>query len=302
MTSIHYARTPIQDEPRQSAGEDTVTEDAHGAAQAESTANTQLADRYRAVMANVAAAAARSGRRPQDIITVAVTKYAEQDDIRALIDLGHRDFGENKVQQLAQRHAMGEEYLARLGVLSETREQTPALFAGSPAQPIRWHMIGHMQRNKVKKAAPCVRLFHSVDSLRLAEELQTYAVKKDVVIDVLVQVNISEEEQKFGCPMPATRAVCEQIDTMVHVRVRGLMGMAPLVETPEEARPYFRRLRELFEDVRKTGVSDGAFNLLSMGMSGDYEIAIEEGANIVRVGSAIFGPRAHAEAETGEDE
>lgn len=279
-----------------------VTDSADTAPTRSATDGT-LAERYRSVMGRVAAAARKSGRRPQDIITVAVTKYADPDDIRALIDLGHRDMGENKVQQLTQRHAMGEEYLARLKVLNATRAregQDPV--GGDLDVPLRWHMIGHLQRNKVKKALPCVRLIHSVDSMRLVEELQSYSVKKDVITDVLVQVNISDEEQKYGCPLPAARAVCEQIDTMIHVRVRGLMGMAPLVEDPEEARPYFGRLRELFHDIGKLKLSEGRFNLLSMGMSGDFEVAIEEGANVVRVGSAIFGERTASDEEPeGED-
>ena len=150
-------------------------------------------------------------------------------------------------------------------------------------------MIGHLQRNKARKIADLVRLVHSVDSLRLAEELQTIANKIDREIEVLVQVNVSGEESKFGVPIPAAGAIAEQIDTMINVKVRGLMTMAPLSKTPEESRKYFERCRELFEDLQTQGVGEGHFNLLSMGMSNDYEVAIEEGANLVRVGTAIFG-------------
>ena len=269
-----------------------------------------LAERYGEVRGRVAAAAARSGRTPEDIFLVAVSKTADPEDIRALIDMGHVDFGENRVMQMVQRAAMFEEYAARARTYAKRslRESILTLDAarsgrtGESAPALRWHLIGHLQRNKARKAIEVARLIHSVDSLRLAEELQTLALKRDSVVEVLVQVNCSNEPQKYGCPVPAAAALCEQIDTMVHVRVRGLMTMAALGETPEQARPAFARCRELFEEIRKTGISEGRFNLLSMGMSGDYEVAIEEGANIVRVGSAIFGAPAGPELEDEDDE
>lgn len=251
-----------------------------------------LSDRYAESCGRVADAAARSGRTLQDVIIVAVSKYAEPDQIKALVDLGHRDFGENQVQQLIQRQAILAEYIERLKVLDATRRSLPGdslLPKGGAAPGIRWHMIGHLQRNKARKVAELVRLIHSVDSLRLAEELQQIALKRDVPIEVLVQVNCSGEESKFGCPVPAALPLAEQIDTMVNVRVRGLMTMAPLVSDPEEARPVFARARELFEEFQRAGVGEGHCNLLSMGMSNDFEVAIEEGANVVRIGSAIFG-------------
>lgn len=249
-----------------------------------------LKARYDEVIGRVGDAARRSGRRDTDVMLVAVTKYAEQDQIRELIAHGQRDFGENKVQSLIQRAAMVEEYLARHRVLTNTKESSVIGTAGADMpDAVRWHMIGHLQRNKARKAAECSRLIHTVDSLRLAEELQAIGLKRDEPIDVLVQVNCSQEPQKYGCAPPATLHLVEQIDTMVFVRARGLMTMAPLVDNPEEARPTFGRCRELFEDISKAGVCDNSFNILSMGMSGDYEAAIEEGANLVRVGSAIFG-------------
>ena len=268
-----------------------------------------LAERYGEVRERVAAAAARSGRSPEDVFVVAVSKTADPEDIRALIDMGHVDFGENRVMQMVQRAAMFEEYAARARTYSKrtARESILALDAArsgkTPAASptLRWHLIGHLQRNKARKAIEVARLVHSVDSLRLAEELQILALKRDINVDVLVQVNCSLEPQKYGCPVPAAGALCEQIDTMVNVRVRGLMTMAAVTDTPEQARPVFARCRELFEEIRKTGVSDGAFNLLSMGMSGDYEVAIEEGANIVRVGSAIFGAPSQPELEDEDD-
>lgn len=236
--------------------------------------DSNLAERYESVKQRVAEAAERSGRSPESVYLVAVTKYAEPEDIWELIRLGHRDFGESRVPQLVQRAALLNERLERQG--------------HDASDPVRWHMIGHLQKNKARKVAELSRLIHSVDSLRLAEELQQIAGRFEEDIDVLVQVNILGEDSKFGCPLPATQALCEQIDSMIGVRVRGLMTMAPH-DDPENARSVFRRCRELYEEIVKTGVSDGAFNILSMGMSGDYEIAIEEGSNIVRVGSAIFG-------------
>jgi pyridoxal phosphate enzyme (YggS family) len=277
-----------------------------------------LDERYAKVRERIAEAAARSGRRADDIILVAVTKYAEPEQIRRLIELGHRDFGENKVQQLVQHASMVEEHLTRLRVLPQTLGRVASSIAGRTLlelekaakpvvgaggrEPVRWHMIGHLQRNKARKACDLVRLIHSVDSLRLAEELQTIALRREHPIDILLEVNCSGESTKFGCPVPAAGPLAEQIDTMMNVRVRGLMTMAPYSDNPEDARPVFERCRELFDDIRKTGVSDGAFNLLSMGMSGDYTVAIEEGANIVRVGTSIFGEPASRDETGDEDE
>lgn len=271
-----------------------------------------LRERYQLVQDSIAKAAARSGRKASDILLVAVTKHAAPEQIREMIDLGHRDFGENRVQVLMQHAALAEEYQARLRITPSARKQhntrgeallfpepTPAT---TPADvPVRWHMIGHLQRNKARKAMEYVRLVHSVDSLRLAEELQTIGLKRDQVIEVLIQVNIAGEEQKSGIPGPAVLPLCEQIDTMVHVRVRGLMTMAPYSDKPEDSRGVFARCRELFDDVQKAGVGEGRFNILSMGMSGDYQVAIEEGANVVRVGTSLFGS-GPANAEENDDE
>jgi len=152
-------------------------------------------------------------------------------------------------------------------------------------------MIGHLQRNKVKQVVPLVSLVHSVDSLRLAEELHNYASRHDLTIDILMQVNTAGESQKFGVAAPAAIHLAEQIDTMMHLRLRGLMCMAPYSDNPEDSRPCFSRTREIFEDIAKSGYVDNAFNVLSMGMSGDFEVAIEEGANVIRIGSALYGPK-----------
>jgi pyridoxal phosphate enzyme (YggS family) len=285
------------------------------------TATPQIADtlpdslqaRYQAVRERIAAAAAKAGRR-DEIVLVAVTKFADPEKIRQLIDLGHRDFGENKVQQLLQRTAVIEEYAKRLKVLSSTTRKAsqPTLFGPAPGathvsaasnlDQVRWHMIGHLQRNKVRKIIDLVRLIHSVDSLRLAEEVQHAALRKDQVSEVLLEVNVSGEESKFGIPVPAAMPLAEQIETMANVRVRGIMTMAPIVNNPDEARVYFARARELFEEMRLAGFGEGRFNILSMGMSGDYEAAILEGANVVRVGSAIFGEPKNPPADSEESD
>lgn len=269
-----------------------------------------LEARYQLVCSKIADAAKKAGRRPGDILLTAVTKYAEPEQIRELLQLGHRDFGENRVQVLVQHAAIVDEYMARQRLFPSARKSPfdadAPLFSsnapelkpthatdkptpGTAASPVRWHMIGHLQRNKAKKVTDFVRLIHSVDSLRLAEELQTIAVKKDQVIECLLQVNCSNEESKFGCPIPAAIPLAEQIAEMVNIRLRGLMTMAPEVDNPEEARPCFSRCRDLFEEMAKLKLTEGPFNILSMGMSNDYEVAISEGANIVRVGTAIFG-------------
>jgi pyridoxal phosphate enzyme (YggS family) len=170
--------------------------------------------------------------------------------------------------------------------------------ATAASRGVRWHMIGHVQRNKSRKIIDFVRLVHSVDSLRLAEELQAVAVRREMVVEVLIQVNCSGEDGKFGCPLPAVPALAEQIETMMNLKVRGLMTMAPYSTKPDDARMVFSRCRDLYEEMRTDGFGEGRFNLLSMGMSGDYEVAIEEGSNIVRVGSAIFGePPAGADVD-----
>ena len=267
-------------------------------------AEATLDQRFTEVRQRADDALAKSGRGGAPLYLVAVTKYAEPDDIRHLIELGHRDFGESRVQQLVQRASVIQEWFDRIKMLPETVSTSDRIEVAKACgldtsgktvdvdQPVRWHMIGHLQRNKARKVAEFCRLVHSVDSLRLIEELQTWAHRRDEVVDVLIQVNIAAEEQKYGCPISAIAALGEQIDSMVHVRVRGLMTMAPNTDDEREVRLTFSRCRELYEDLKHEGIGEGHFNLLSMGMSGDYEIAIEEGANIVRVGSAIFGERA----------
>lgn len=272
-----------------------------------------LKDRYAQVQERIASAAAKSGRKADQIMLVAVTKTAEPDQIRELIQMGHQDFAENRVQQLLQKAAIIDEWMARHKTMTNVpwargaaeqmlgTQGTPGAQAAT-LNPVRWHMIGHLQRNKAKKVIETCRLIHSVDTLRLAEEVQQVAVKRDRPVDVLLQVNCSNEAQKYGCAIAAAFHLAEQLETMLNVRLRGMMTMAAQSEKAEDARGTFERCRELFEEIRDSGTVSPHFNILSMGMSSDFEIAIQEGANMVRVGSAIFGSGAPAGHEAPEEE
>jgi len=222
----------------------------------------------------IADACRRAGRPPEDVSIVAVTKTVDLETIKALIDAGLTDLGENRVQQLTARAAEVDAYLQR------RRNALPA--------PVRWHMIGHLQRNKVKRVLDCSNVIHSVDSLRLAEEINARAERLGRVVDVLLQVNCSQEQQKHGVAVGASTHLGEMICTLEHVRLVGLMTMAHLTDEPEETRPTFTRLRELFEEMRNNRIGGDAFRHLSIGMSQDYAVAVEEGATILRIGTALF--------------
>jgi len=255
-----------------------------------------LRERYDDVCARVAHAAAKSGRRASDVMLVAVTKNASIDEIRELVSYGHVDLGENRVQQMVQRAAMLDESNAR------------RVERGLETQPVRWHMIGSLQRNKVRQAIQTSKLVHSVDSLRLAEELQESAEELGCgsdpngtpPVDVLVEVNVAGERSKHGVAPAAARHLVDMIESMVALRPRGLMCMAPNTGSLEDARRTFTRCREIFEEIRAIQSGGERFDILSMGMSGDFEVAIECGSNLVRVGSAIFGERAEDIAGEGE--
>lgn len=283
--------------PVRAAGDD---DDSVAAAQGQPT-GAALRARYADVMRRVGDAARRSGRQPQDVLVVAVTKFAQPDQIRELLEMGHSDFAENKVQSLADRVALVDGFLERHRILKPSHPvQLP--------ERVRWHMIGHLQRNKVKKVFDLITLVHSVDTLRLAEEIQDVGMRKDRTIDVLLQVNCSFEKSKFGIALPAARHLAELIDTMVFLRLRGLMTMAPFTDDRAAIRGTFERCRELYDDIRRTGIGGSAFNILSMGMTNDFEVAIECGANVVRIGSAIFGEPASTaggdptDPDAGDDE
>lgn len=257
----------------------------------------QIREAYQRVKQRIAEAAHRSGRKGEDIAVVAVTKHATPDQIRAIVELGQMDLGENRAQQLQQRVAMLDEYLQRRRTLGAATTRGK----GELPDRVRWHMIGHMQRNKVKQVVPLINLIHSVDSLRLCEELHTFGSRLNEPIDILLQVNASGEPSKYGVALPAAIHLAEQIDSMVNLRLRGLMTMAPQFENPEDARPTFTRTTELFAEIHKAGIGGNAFRILSMGMSNDFEIAIEEGANLVRLGRILFGEGDGAPDEQDDD-
>ncbi len=264
------------------------------------TTATTLTDRYAEVRGRIDEAARRSGRSQSEILFVAVTKYAEPEQVRELMHLGHIDFGESRVQQLVQRASLAHEYLDRIHTapsVAEAHDET----AGKVPESVRWHMIGHLQRNKVKKAMEHARLIHSVHSLRLAEDIQQTALRMDKTVDLLLQVNCSGEPGKQGITTPAAPHVAEQICTMVNVRLCGLMAMAPLDATQDELRIFFDRGKETFDDIRRAGFSEDCFTILSMGMSNDYELAIEHGSNCVRVGTALFGKPEGGDEEEGAE-
>lgn len=215
---------------------------------------------------------------------MAVTKSATPDQIRALLAQKQRDLGENRVQQLTARAAL-------LGAdLASPFDET----AGGELP--RWHMIGHLQRNKVKSLLECARTIHSVDSDRLAEQLERQAERIDAVVDVLLELNLAGESNKTGARPDEAARLAERIEGCPRLRLRGLMTMAPLDGGPAAARPCFARLRETLESLRRRGVVGDHCRELSMGMSGDYTVAIEEGATIVRVGSALFSRESESPA------
>lgn len=213
-------------------------------------------------------AALRAGRNPEDITLMAVTKLHTVDEINEAIDAGATDIGENKVQELLSKY--------------------------EDVKPVRWHLIGHLQTNKVKQIIDKVVMIHSVDSLHLAEEINKRAGNAGLVMDILIEINVGEEETKTGIQVEELMDLAKKItDTCENVRLRGVMCIPPYGEDPEVSRKYFRETRELFEKLQQLGLPEdrALIDTLSMGMSGDYETAVEEGSTIVRVGSAIFGKR-----------
>ncbi len=218
------------------------------------------------VQENIKKACEKSGRSPESVTLIAVSKTMPVSRLEDAYDAGSRDFGENKVQEIMDKY--------------------PAL-----PSDIRWHMIGHLQRNKVKYIVGKVCLIHSVDSLRLAEEISAQAGKKQVEAEILVEVNIAQEESKYGISQEGTLQLVEAIAKLPHIHIKGLMSIAPFVEDPEENRKYFRQIRELSVDIRGKNIDNVDMSVLSMGMTGDYMVAIEEGATMVRIGTGIFGKR-----------
>lgn len=218
------------------------------------------------VKANIEAACKRVGRDPKDVRLVAVSKTKPISLIEEAIESGQDTFGENKVQEMCDK----------MEVLPDN---------------IKWHMIGHLQRNKVKYIAGKVELIHSVDSIRLAKQISDEAQKQSIEIPVLLEVNVAREESKFGFFTEETEDACREISKMPGIRVKGLMTSAPFVENAEDNRKYFKKLYELAVDIQSKNIDNISMRELSMGMTGDYVVAVEEGATIVRVGTGIFGSR-----------
>lgn len=213
----------------------------------------------------------KSGRSRDEVTLIAVSKTKPVEMIQEAIDYGIREFGENKVQELTNK----------MDIISEQ---------------LNWHLIGHLQRNKVKYIVDRVCLIHSVDSLRLAEQIDEEAKKKGVVCNILIEVNISGEESKFGVTREELKELLGKIKNLHNVQVKGLMTIAPYVENPEDNRKYFREMRKLFVDMSHENADNIKMEILSMGMTGDYTVAIEEGATMVRVGTGIFGERNYNKA------
>lgn len=227
---------------------------------------SSISDSLSILRGRIAAASARAGRDPREVKLVAVSKNIDVERIVLAVEAGVRDFGENRVQEAA--------------------EKIPRVHAD-----VTWHFVGHLQRNKAKDAVELFSLIHSLDSIRLARELDRRCEMADSTIDLLLQVNISGETTKFGVPPEMARDVLLEIARYERLRVRGLMVIAPYSDNPEDARPWFSQARQLMRELGRLSISNVSMDELSMGMSGDYEVAIEEGATIIRVGTAIFGER-----------
>lgn len=225
-----------------------------------------LKENLHTVEEKIQGACDRAGRKREDVTLISVSKTKPVEMLKEAYDLGVRVFGENKVQEIREKY-----------------EALP--------KDIEWHMIGHLQTNKVKYIIDKVRLIHSVDSLKLAETIEKEAAKHNKVMDILLEVNVAEEESKFGLKIPEVIPLMEQLSGFSHIKVKGLMTIAPFVENPEENRSVFADLRKLYVDIKDKNIDNGTVSILSMGMTNDYEVAIEEGATMVRIGTGIFGAR-----------
>lgn len=225
-----------------------------------------IAENMKVVQKKIEAACEKSGRSKEEVTLIAVSKTKPVSMLQEAYDTCCRDFGENKVQELVDKY-----------------EQLP--------KDIRWHMIGHLQRNKVKYIVDKVYMIHSVDSLRLAEEISKEAVKKGVTVSILLEVNVAQEETKFGASAQDVAALAEEIAKLPNIVIKGLMTIAPNVLNAEENREVFRKLKQIAVDITQKNIDNINMGELSMGMTGDYEVAVTEGATYVRVGTGIFGER-----------
>ena len=225
-----------------------------------------ICENLKEVEAKIEAACKRSGRDRSEVTLIAVSKTKPVEMLEEAYGIGIREFGENKVQEMMDKY-----------------EVMP--------KDIHWHMIGHLQRNKVKYLMGKAALIHSVDSLRLAEEISAQSVKHEVTTDILIEVNIAGEETKFGTDREEAIALVEAAAKLPNIHICGLMTIAPFVENSEDNRKYFQQIRQLSVDIKEKNIDNVDMRILSMGMTGDYEVAIEEGATMVRVGTGIFGAR-----------
>ena len=218
------------------------------------------------VRKNIDEACRMAGRDPKEVTLIAVSKTKPVSMLKEAYDADARCFGENKVQEIMDKHP-----------------QLP--------EDIQWHMIGHLQRNKVKYIVDKVSMIHSVDSLRLAQTIEQEAAKHNVCVPVLLEVNVAQEESKFGLKMDEVLPLIETIADFPHIKVQGLMTIAPYVENAEDNRDFFRQLKKLSVDIEAKNINNVSMSVLGMGMTGDYQVAVQEGATMVRVGTGIFGER-----------
>lgn len=228
--------------------------------------NTRIEENLKQVRRNIADACARSGRNPESVTLIAVSKTKPLEDLQNAYDCDVRNFGENKVQEIV-------------------------LKAPNMPENAKFHMIGHLQRNKVKQVLKHVTMIHSVDSVRLAEQIQQEAEKEQLQMDILLEVNVAGEESKYGFAPEEVPDAVMKIAKFPNVHIRGLMTIAPFVENSEENRDVFKKLFQLSVDISRKNIDNVTMSVLSMGMTGDYEVAVEEGATMIRVGTGIFGAR-----------
>lgn len=208
----------------------------------------------------------RSGRREEDVTLISVSKTKPVEMLKEAYEAGSRDFGENRVQEIMEKY-------------------------GQMPEDVRWHMIGHLQKNKVRQVIDKAVLIHSVDTVELAEQIEKDAAKRDLTVDILLEVNVAEEESKFGFRTEEVEAAVMKIKEFPHVHIKGLMTIAPFVSNSEDNREVFKKLYQLYVDIRSKNIDNVNMSVLSMGMTGDYEVAVEEGATMIRVGTGIFGAR-----------
>ena len=225
-----------------------------------------IQENIKLVEENIKKACEKVGRDVNEVTLIAVSKTKPYTAIEEALPTGVKDYGENKVQELCDKY-----------------EILP--------KDIKWHMIGHLQRNKVKYLVGKASLIHSVDSIRLAEQIEKEFAKADEIANILIEVNMAQEESKFGITSEETEQLVREIAKFPHIRIKGLMTIAPYTDNPESNRVYFRNMKKLSVDIENKNIDNVSMSVLSMGMTGDYQVAVEEGATLVRVGTGIFGER-----------